>query len=358
MDVLTPLAKFMPLLMGIYLVFKIGDMIVRGTYVYLLDGTFQTNAFIVEVLGGVMLPFVLLMFKRVRRSAGWLFFVSATFVLGILLNRSNVFVVGYTPPYMIVKYFPALGEIFITVGLIATLMFVYRVFVFIFPVLGAEPRKMSTTVVAVLALTTALMILGNPCGAEANQALKWLLPLEENITPSIADAPKMAMLDSPMVNKYSDLYGPVRFMHSKHANVLEDCTICHHRSPREAGDQYGEPVSMAKLRAMQAEPVACSVCHADPFNAKDLGTPGLKGAYHQLCMDYHEQSEQVPHARGPVLYSAMVRGPIARTLDTRAPTDCLACHAKKVPDHNQLVKLADNADALAVTENCLSCHHQ
>jgi hypothetical protein len=200
------------------------------------------------------------------------------------------------------------------------------------------------------------MILGTPSGAEADQTLKRLLPLEENITPSIADAPKVAMLSSPVINKYSDLYGPVRFMHSKHANVLEDCTICHHRTPREERDIYGEPVSMPKLRETQAEPVACSVCHADPFNPKDLSTPGLKGAYHQLCMDCHEQSEQVPHARGPVLYSAMVRGPIARTLDTRAPTDCLACHAKKVPNHNQLVKLEGNVNALAVTENCLSCH--
>jgi Ni/Fe-hydrogenase subunit HybB-like protein len=52
MEILTPLARFMPLLMGIYLVFKIGDMIIRGTYVYLLDGTYQTNAFVVEVLFG------------------------------------------------------------------------------------------------------------------------------------------------------------------------------------------------------------------------------------------------------------------------------------------------------------------
>jgi Ni/Fe-hydrogenase subunit HybB-like protein len=36
MEVLTPLAKFMPVLMGLYLAFKLGDMMVRGTYVYLL----------------------------------------------------------------------------------------------------------------------------------------------------------------------------------------------------------------------------------------------------------------------------------------------------------------------------------
>jgi Ni/Fe-hydrogenase subunit HybB-like protein len=133
MEVLTPLAKYMPALMGIYLVAKVSDMMVRGTYVYLLEGTFQTNAFVVEFFFGVCLPFVLLLFRRVRESAGWLFFTSTLFILGILLNRINVFVVSYTPPYLLQRYFPALGEIFITAGMIAGLMFFYRVFVFIFP---------------------------------------------------------------------------------------------------------------------------------------------------------------------------------------------------------------------------------
>ena len=47
MEVLTALAKYMPVLMGLYLAVKLGDMVVRGSYVYLLDGTYQTNAFIV-----------------------------------------------------------------------------------------------------------------------------------------------------------------------------------------------------------------------------------------------------------------------------------------------------------------------
>jgi len=202
MEVLTPLAKFMPLLMGIYLVFKIGDMIVRGTYVYLLDGTYQTNAFIVEGLFGVILPFVLLLFKRVRRSAGWLFFASTAFVLGILLNRINVFVVSYTPPYKLVTYFPALGEIFITVGLIATLMFMYRVFVFIFPVLGARPKKMSTAVLALLALS-ALLLLHSPAESAStnSDATRTPLPLSKDIVPSINDAPKIRILNSPVINK-------------------------------------------------------------------------------------------------------------------------------------------------------------
>jgi hypothetical protein len=34
----------------------VGDMVVRGTYVYLLDGTAQTNAFLVEVILGCSFP--------------------------------------------------------------------------------------------------------------------------------------------------------------------------------------------------------------------------------------------------------------------------------------------------------------
>jgi len=49
MQVLTPLARYMPVLIGIYLAVKIGDMLVRGTYVYLFDGSVQSNAFLVEL---------------------------------------------------------------------------------------------------------------------------------------------------------------------------------------------------------------------------------------------------------------------------------------------------------------------
>jgi hypothetical protein len=84
---------------------------------------------------------------------------------------------------------------------------------------------------------------------------------------------------------------------------------------------------------LEMEPAKCSLCHGEPFDPKNLHTPGLKGAYHRLCMDCHQEADQTPHQRGPVMYSSMVRGPEVRPLDTQAPTDCLACHARKVPDH-------------------------
>ncbi len=354
MDVLTPLAKFMPVLMGFYLAVKLGDMFVRKTYVYLPDGSCQSISFLAEVIFGVIVPFVLLLIPKVRRSPGWLFFASTLFVIGILLNRINVFVVSYTPPYIIKSYFPAVGEIFITVGLIATLMFIYRVFVFIFPVLGARPEKMSPMILLIFMLAAGT-VFHSPATAEMPKNLP---VISEKVFPSVADAPKLHIIDSPLIKKYSDLYEPVRFMHSKHANVLGDCTICHHRMAEKADDRYGKKVTLAELRQKKKLPADCHSCHGKPFDPAHLDIPGLKAAYHRLCMDCHKEAEQTTHIRGPVTYSAMVRGPVARTLDTRAPTDCLSCHPKNVPDHSKLVKLRGKPDALSVTENCLSCHEK
>ena len=52
------------------------------------------------------------------------------------LNRINVFLVAYQPPYAVKSYFPSFGEIAVTVGLIATLMLVYRALVTYLPVIS------------------------------------------------------------------------------------------------------------------------------------------------------------------------------------------------------------------------------
>ncbi len=143
MNVLSPLTRITIFLLGVYLALKIGDMVIRETYVYLLDGTAQTNSFLVEMIFGVIVPWIMLLSPAVRRSRRGLFTAATLIVGGVLLNRINVFVVGYRPPVSENYYFPSVTEILITVGFIAGLMFLYRFFVTYLPVLNRPGQEVS-----------------------------------------------------------------------------------------------------------------------------------------------------------------------------------------------------------------------
>jgi Ni/Fe-hydrogenase subunit HybB-like protein len=85
-----------------------------------------------------VLPWFLFVTPDVRRSPYWLFTASLMYICGIILNRSTIFFIAYQPVYGEKAYIPAFGEFALTIGLIATLMVVYRIFVTLFPVLPAQ----------------------------------------------------------------------------------------------------------------------------------------------------------------------------------------------------------------------------
>ena len=141
MHVLTPLAKFIPYLLGIYIALKIADMIYRGTYVYLFEGSAQSGIFWIEFGLLTVVPFLLLISSAARHSPKWLFAASIMYIIGVVLNRCAVFFIAYQPQFADKAYFPAFGEFALTIGLIATLMLAYRALVTIFPVLPAPVQK-------------------------------------------------------------------------------------------------------------------------------------------------------------------------------------------------------------------------
>jgi Ni/Fe-hydrogenase subunit HybB-like protein len=144
MGILTPLMRFTILLLGIYMALKLGDMVARDTYAYLFDGSIQGRAFLVEMLAGVIIPWVMLLFKAVRRNRRWLFVACTLIVAGVALNRVNVFLVSFQAPYSSRSYFPAVGEFAITIGLISALIFLYRVCVTYLPVLSARRLEVAS----------------------------------------------------------------------------------------------------------------------------------------------------------------------------------------------------------------------
>lgn len=344
-EVLTELAKIMPFLIGLYLAVKIGDLAFRGAWVHLFAHTIQAKAFWVEMLIGVVLPFIMLLSPKVRRSPGWLFWASTIFVAGVLLNRVNVFWVSFQSPYQEGGYFPATGELAITVGFVAALILAYRIVVTFFPVLETRPHKL----VPLLAILVLPFLAVDP-GNAAERAEKVSAPM----TPLVEKAATLIVLDSPIIRTLGDQYGPVKFMHRRHALLVGDCTVCHHRSPREPGDDYGSPASLEELEKTGVLPAACGKCHAQPWPEKQQHKPGLKGAYHQNCLGCHQESAQ----KSLNASTGFPKGISRESLSSggRGPVDCRSCHAPHVPPHQELVQLRPGASMEEVTVACRSCH--
>ena len=135
MDILAKLGKMVAPMLGIYLAFKIGDMVIRGTYVYLTTISTESVMFVIEVLV-IIIALRLLLSKQVYNSPLWLFIAACCVIAGVFFNRLDNFLVAYTPPYEVHSYFPSIGEILVTVGLICLEVLLYRAFVMVFPVVS------------------------------------------------------------------------------------------------------------------------------------------------------------------------------------------------------------------------------
>ncbi|MDT3738728.1 MAG: Ni/Fe-hydrogenase cytochrome b subunit [Candidatus Kapabacteria bacterium] len=141
MPVLTRLASYVAPILGVYLSFKIGDMVIRKSFVYLAEFNTQSVMFLIEMIIGVVLPLIMFLNKKVLRSPLMLFIASSLVVFGVLLNRINNFVVAYHPPYANYPYFPSFGELSVTLGCAALLILLYRMAVMIFPIIATEDNS-------------------------------------------------------------------------------------------------------------------------------------------------------------------------------------------------------------------------
>lgn len=134
MHLLTPLGALAAPLLGVYGLAKLSDIVIRGAYVHLWPWSPAASMFAIEVVAGVFVPLVLLANPRVRRSPGLLFTACSLIVAGTVLNRLNVFLVAYRPPYMTKMYVPSMTEVLVSLGLTAAMILAYRAAAIVFPV--------------------------------------------------------------------------------------------------------------------------------------------------------------------------------------------------------------------------------
>jgi len=149
MDILSRLGNIMPPLLGIYLAFKIGDMVIRESFVYLNTFSVESVSFVLEILIGFVIPLRIFLSRSLSRTPYGLFIASSLVILGVIMNRVNNFLIAYNPPFAEKAYYPSIGEISVTIGLIAIEILLYRTFVKIFPIIslpGISTKKAKYTI--------------------------------------------------------------------------------------------------------------------------------------------------------------------------------------------------------------------
>lgn len=139
-EVLSSLSRFIGPLLGVYLAFKIGDMVIRESFVYLTEINLASVMFTIEIVVGVIIPLRLFLLPDVRQSTTGLYIASLLVIFGVLINRFNNFIIAYNPPYTETSYFPSIGEISVTLGFAALEILLYRAYVMIFPIIS-QPVK-------------------------------------------------------------------------------------------------------------------------------------------------------------------------------------------------------------------------
>ncbi len=386
-DLLGRLGAVIPWIIGIYGAFKIGDLALRWPQLDLSAHPEATVAWAVEIVVGIVIPFVLFSLRSLRRSSGWLLTASVLTVLGVVLNRVNVYIVGYFPPYVAKRYFPAIGEIALTVGLFSVLALLYRFFAIRFPVLSAlaQPRPEAAVeglrhephvvinpvwewvfrasavffLLGFVSLYSAVHARAIQSSVRAARTIQIVgvprRPAIDTSTFTHAGRPEayrsLYVLNSPVLNGRIDYYEPVRFTHRTHdVNTGSNCAVCHHRVAAGPDDRVGQ--DMAKMhedievRIAGASCVSChrdltektfqkcSQCHAASNESDFPARIGLKGAYHRQCIGCHQNQPRTANA----------------------PTECASCHHPLVPDHKLLLNLSADAARTSMTSKCLECH--
>ncbi len=144
---LEKLAKAIPVVLGIYLILKFGELAYADDLGYLFTSGGFSILFWAEILIGIVTPLIWFSIKKNRQSANGLLTGAIILLVGMILNRFNVSWFGvvhpdpmfYMPTFMSnVKYIPTLPEVSISLGIFAAGILAFGLAAKYFPVFDEE----------------------------------------------------------------------------------------------------------------------------------------------------------------------------------------------------------------------------
>jgi len=118
LPLLSELAKVVVVVLALYFIVRIQDLMNRDALKYVFEPGYQSIMFLGEIILGVVVPFFLLLSKKIRTSKVGLFYSSALVLLGFVAHRMNTAITSMEQ-WPTRTYIPSWQELFITLGLAA-----------------------------------------------------------------------------------------------------------------------------------------------------------------------------------------------------------------------------------------------
>jgi Ni/Fe-hydrogenase subunit HybB-like protein len=154
LDLLEKLSRAIPIVLGIYLLVKFGEIFIAGDAHYLFTSGWMSVLFWVEVLIGAVIPLVLFSIKRIRSNADSILVSAIILLVGMILNRFNVswFAVKhpdpitYLPTFMAnhVHYWPSLPEVSVSIGIFSAGILAFGLIAKYFPLFDDGHQQHAT----------------------------------------------------------------------------------------------------------------------------------------------------------------------------------------------------------------------
>jgi Ni/Fe-hydrogenase subunit HybB-like protein len=165
MDLLSQIGKVAAVVLAVLMMMRFLDAYYRNILGLMLVPRAETYLYWLEIGMGVLLPFILLTFERVRRSERGLFLSAILIVLGFVLDRLNIAVTGMQAAAG-ATYFPSWMEISITAAIVTAGFVAFAVAARFLPLFDHEHGEEPAAVPAEAALVDDLDLISRPYAAE------------------------------------------------------------------------------------------------------------------------------------------------------------------------------------------------
>jgi len=134
---LDELGNVLVVVLALYFVVRVQDLTNRDALQYIFNGTYHGWLFLMEITLGVIVPFFILVWKRLRDTPRGLFYASVLILLGFVAHRVNTTISSFEV-YPVRTYIPSWQEFAVTIGLVSV---GFVAFTFLTRYLNVFPEK-------------------------------------------------------------------------------------------------------------------------------------------------------------------------------------------------------------------------